>query len=86
MAGHAGAQAFLEVGPGSVLSGLNRRIAAGVQAAPLAEPEQLRRLLEGWAGAGAAETTAAARSTEPAEPRGQGGTTGAAGPTGGAES
>jgi [acyl-carrier-protein] S-malonyltransferase len=49
MAGRAGVEALLEVGPGGVLSGLNRRIAAGVQAAPLAEPEQLRKLLDGWA-------------------------------------
>jgi [acyl-carrier-protein] S-malonyltransferase len=59
MASHAGAEAFLEVGPGSVLTGLNRRIAAGVQTATLAEPEQLRKLLEGWAGAEAAQAAAA---------------------------
>jgi [acyl-carrier-protein] S-malonyltransferase len=51
MANQAGAAAFLEIGAGSVLSGLNRRIAAGAQAAPLAEPDQLRRLLETWAAA-----------------------------------
>jgi [acyl-carrier-protein] S-malonyltransferase len=51
MANQAGAGAFLEIGAGSVLSGLNRRIAAGAQAAPLAEPDQLRKLLETWAAA-----------------------------------
>lgn len=49
MARSAGVTAFLELGPGSVLSGLNRRIAAGTQSAPLAEPEQLRKLLGLWA-------------------------------------
>jgi [acyl-carrier-protein] S-malonyltransferase len=51
MARHAGVEALLEVGPGSVLSGLNRRIVTGVQAAPLGEPEQLKKLLEIWAAA-----------------------------------
>lgn len=49
MANQGAVEALLEVGAGGVLSGLNRRIAAGVQAAPLAEPEQLRKLLAGWA-------------------------------------
>jgi len=53
MASQAGVSVFLEVGAGSVLSGLNRRIAAGAQAATLAEPEQLRKLLEAWAAAAA---------------------------------
>jgi [acyl-carrier-protein] S-malonyltransferase len=44
-----GVGAFLEVGPGNVLSGLNRRIVTGVVTAGLAEPEQLRKLLEGGA-------------------------------------
>jgi [acyl-carrier-protein] S-malonyltransferase len=56
MASHAGVDTFLEVGAGSVLSGLIRRIATGVQAATLAEPEQLRKLLEGWAATGTAGT------------------------------
>jgi [acyl-carrier-protein] S-malonyltransferase len=47
MAEQAGVGAFLEVGPGNVLSGLNRRIVTGVVTAGLAEPEQLRKLLEG---------------------------------------
>ncbi|HLX06890.1 MAG TPA: ACP S-malonyltransferase [Thermoanaerobaculia bacterium] len=51
MASQAGVEALLEVGAGGVLSGLNRRIAAGVLAAPLGEPEQLRKLLDGWAAA-----------------------------------
>ncbi|MBV8199530.1 MAG: ACP S-malonyltransferase [Acidobacteria bacterium] len=74
MAGPGGAEVFLEMGAGSVLSGLIRRIAAGVQAAPLAEPEQLRKLLDGWAEAGGAETAAAAAAG------------GASGPAGGAAS
>jgi [acyl-carrier-protein] S-malonyltransferase len=49
MAREAGVEALLEVGPGTVLSGLNRRIASGVQTAALGEPEQLARLLDGWA-------------------------------------
>jgi [acyl-carrier-protein] S-malonyltransferase len=59
MAGSAGVTAFLELGPGSVLSGLNRRIAAGTQSAALAEPEQLRKLLDLWA---AQEPEAAGRA------------------------
>jgi [acyl-carrier-protein] S-malonyltransferase len=51
MARNAGVTALLEVGPGGVLSGLNRRIAAGVQAAPLGEPEQLQKLMEIWSAA-----------------------------------
>jgi [acyl-carrier-protein] S-malonyltransferase len=54
MARQAGVEAFLEVGAGGVLSGLNRRIATGIQAAPLAEPEQLHKLLASWAAAPAA--------------------------------
>src|SRR5579864_8195698 len=61
MASQAGVGAFLEVGAGSVLSGLNRRIAPGAQAAPLAEPDQLRKLLEAWAAAAAPAAPAAAR-------------------------
>jgi [acyl-carrier-protein] S-malonyltransferase len=49
MAGTAGVNAFLEVGPGNVLSGLNRRIVPGVMTAGLGDPEQLRKLLEGGA-------------------------------------
>jgi [acyl-carrier-protein] S-malonyltransferase len=40
-----GAQVFLEVGPGTVLCGLNRRIAPGTMSASLADPEQVRKLL-----------------------------------------
>lgn len=72
MANQAGVGAFLEIGAGSVLSSLNRRIAAGAQAAPLAEPEQLRKLLEAWAAAGAEEAAA------PAPAAGPGGQAGAA--------
>ena len=42
-----GAEVFLEVGPGTVLCGLNRRIAPGTQSASLADPEQVRKLLSG---------------------------------------
>jgi [acyl-carrier-protein] S-malonyltransferase len=60
MAREAGVGVFLEIGAGGVLSALNRRIVAGVQAAPLAEPEQLRKLLETWSAATATATAAAA--------------------------
>ena len=39
----AGADAFLELGPGSVLRGLNRRNARGIPCSSLAEPEDLDR-------------------------------------------
>lgn len=42
MAG-AGVDAFLELGPGSVLRGLNRRNARGIPCSSLAEPEDLDR-------------------------------------------
>ncbi len=42
-----GVEAFLEVGPGSILSGLDRRIVPGTLCAPLGEPDQLRKLLAG---------------------------------------
>jgi [acyl-carrier-protein] S-malonyltransferase len=60
MAREAGVGAFLEIGAGSVLSGLNRRIAAGAQAATLGEPDQLRKLLEVWAAEAAAGSGEAA--------------------------
>ena len=40
-----GIQVFLEVGPGTVLCGLNRRIAQGTMSASLADPEQVKKLL-----------------------------------------
>jgi [acyl-carrier-protein] S-malonyltransferase len=46
MAGSAGVDMFLEVGPGTVLTGLNRRIATGTVCASLGEPQQLQKLLE----------------------------------------
>jgi malonyl CoA-acyl carrier protein transacylase len=57
----AGVDAFLEVGPGSVLSGLDRRIVPGTLCAPLGDPDQLRKLL---AGAAAVETAAAGAAGE----------------------
>jgi [acyl-carrier-protein] S-malonyltransferase len=42
-----GIEVFLEVGPGTVLCGLNRRIAQGTMSASLADPEQVRKLLSG---------------------------------------
>lgn len=38
---------FLEVGPGTVLTGLTRRIATSATVAGVGDPEQLRKLLEG---------------------------------------
>lgn len=43
----AGVDAFLEVGPGTVLTGLDRRIAVGTMNASLSDPDQLRKTLEG---------------------------------------
>lgn len=45
MAGTAGVEMFLEIGPGTVLSGLNRRIATGTVCTSLSEPQQLEKLL-----------------------------------------
>jgi [acyl-carrier-protein] S-malonyltransferase len=69
MARHAGVTAFLEVGPGGVLSGLNRRIVTGIQAAPLGEPEQLQKLIEMWAAAAPAATTEPAATAAKAAAR-----------------
>jgi [acyl-carrier-protein] S-malonyltransferase len=45
MAGEGGAGRFLEVGPGSVLCGLVKRIVAGSRPLPCGEPEGLQQLL-----------------------------------------
>jgi [acyl-carrier-protein] S-malonyltransferase len=45
MAQNAGVRTFLEIGPGNVLTGLNRRIATGSVCAALSDPEQLRKYL-----------------------------------------
>ena len=54
MAEQAGVGAFVEVGPGSVLSGLVRRIALGALTGGTGDPEQLVKLLALAAGATAA--------------------------------
>jgi [acyl-carrier-protein] S-malonyltransferase len=41
-----GVEAFVEVGPGNVLSGLNRRIVEGARAKAISDPAHLRQLLE----------------------------------------
>ena len=70
MAREGGVAAVLEVGAGSILSGLNRRIVTGVQAASLAGPEQLQKLLAGWAArAGAPAEPAAPAAPEESGPR-----------------
>jgi [acyl-carrier-protein] S-malonyltransferase len=43
----AGVEVFLEVGPGAVLSGMNRRIVKAARAAAVADPGQLEKLLAG---------------------------------------
>ena len=43
MAQNAGVKTFLEIGPGNVLTGLNRRIATGSVCASLSDPEQLAK-------------------------------------------
>jgi [acyl-carrier-protein] S-malonyltransferase len=45
MAHQAGIQVFLEIGPGTVLSGLNRRICPETQSVSLSDPETLHKLL-----------------------------------------
>ena len=45
MAGEGGAEMFLEIGPGAVLTGLVKRIVPGVAAASLSEPEGLEAAL-----------------------------------------
>jgi [acyl-carrier-protein] S-malonyltransferase len=52
MEDHAGVQAFVEVGPGTVLAGLTRRIAKAASATGIADPDQLRKLLAETADAG----------------------------------
>jgi [acyl-carrier-protein] S-malonyltransferase len=47
MAAAAGVERVLEIGPGNVLCGLNRRIAPEMKAFPLGEPEQLAKLASG---------------------------------------
>ena len=46
MAQSAGVNTFLEVGSGTVLCGLNRRIAPGTVSISLADPEHLRKVLD----------------------------------------
>ncbi|HEX2225014.1 MAG TPA: hypothetical protein VHN15_12490, partial [Thermoanaerobaculia bacterium] len=46
MAEQMGVSLFLEVGPGTVLAGLNRRIAPATVSTGLGDPDQLRQVLE----------------------------------------
>ena len=46
----AGVDTFVEVGPGTVLGGLTRRIAQGTMQVATSDPEQLRKVLEGGGG------------------------------------
>ena len=43
----AGADRFLELGPGSVLAGLNKRNAPGIPSLSVGTPESVASLLEG---------------------------------------
>jgi malonyl CoA-acyl carrier protein transacylase len=45
----SGVDRFAELGPGSVLSGLNRRNARGIPSVPLGRPGDMETI-EGWAG------------------------------------
>ena len=45
MEGELGVQTFVEVGPGNVLSGLNRRIVQSARATGISDPDHLRKLL-----------------------------------------
>ncbi len=40
-----GVEAFVEVGPGTILSGMNRRIVRGARTTGISDPDQLRQLL-----------------------------------------
>jgi [acyl-carrier-protein] S-malonyltransferase len=55
MAESAGVDTFVEVGPGTVLGGLTRRIAQGTMQVATSDPEQLRKVLEGRGGDGKEE-------------------------------
>jgi [acyl-carrier-protein] S-malonyltransferase len=46
MEGTAGVEAFVEVGPGNVLSGLTRRIVTAARVTAITDPAHLRQLLE----------------------------------------
>lgn len=41
-----GVEAFVEVGPGNVLSGMNRRIVKAASSVPVSDPDHLRQLLQ----------------------------------------
>ena len=40
-----GVEAFVEVGPGNILSGLNRRIVRSARTTGISDPDHLRQLL-----------------------------------------
>jgi [acyl-carrier-protein] S-malonyltransferase len=46
MAGELGVKTFVEVGPGTVLTGMNRRIAVGTTCAAVGDPDLLRKFLD----------------------------------------
>jgi [acyl-carrier-protein] S-malonyltransferase len=55
MAETFGVTTFVEVGPGTVLSGMNRRIAVGTVCAAVGDPDLLRKFLDARAGQAADE-------------------------------
>ena len=46
MEDHLGVEAFVEVGPGNVLTGMNRRIVRSARSVSISDPDHLRQLLQ----------------------------------------